>query len=125
MQFIPKNGGLPASGKIEEDRTFSLKSKTGEGAAPGEYKVRLEPSVELLTRKGRLTPKLPFASKYREYDGETGLMSTVRSEATQLEPFRFGRQVTSDCRWECCHAYPCAALSQLWPQRPPCWAPAE
>ena len=31
MQFIPKNGGLPASGKIEEDGTFSLKSKTGEG----------------------------------------------------------------------------------------------
>jgi len=88
VQFIPKDGGLPASGRIEEDGTFSLKSKTGEGAAPGEYKVRIEPSAERLARKGRVAPKLPFASKYREYDGETGLTATVRAEATQLEPFR-------------------------------------
>ena len=44
VQFIPKDGGLPASGRIEEDGTFTLRSKTGEGGAPGEYKVRIEPS---------------------------------------------------------------------------------
>jgi hypothetical protein len=89
VQFIPKRGGLPASGKIESDGTFTLKSlKTREGAAPGEYKVRIEPSSELLVKKGRKAQRLPFASKYREYDGETGLTATIPAEPTQLEPFR-------------------------------------
>jgi hypothetical protein len=89
VQFIPKEGGLPASGVIEADGTFSLKSlKTREGAAPGEYKVRIEPRAELRAKKGKTTKKLPFASKYREYDGETGLTATIKSEPTQLEPFR-------------------------------------
>jgi hypothetical protein len=89
VQFIPKEEGLPASGKIEADGTFSLKSlKSREGAAPGVYKVRIEPSSELLAKKGRTAPKLPFASKYREYDGETGLTATIKAEPMQLEPFR-------------------------------------
>ena len=88
VQFIPRQGGLPASGKIAADGAFSLKSKSREGAAPGEYKVRIEPSAELLARKGRAAPKLPFASRYREYDGETGLTATIKAEATELEPFR-------------------------------------
>ena len=88
VQFIPKEGGLPASGKIAQDGTFSLKSKTREGAAPGEYKVRIEPGSELLAKKGRSAPKLPFAAKYREYDGETGLTATIRAQPTELEPFR-------------------------------------
>jgi hypothetical protein len=88
VQFIPARGGLPASGRIDADGTFSLKSKSREGAAPGEYKVRIEPSAELLARKGKTGPKLPFASKYREYDGNTGLTATINAGATQLEPFR-------------------------------------
>jgi hypothetical protein len=88
VQFIPTRGGLPASGKIAADGTFSLKSKSRDGAAPGEYKVRIEPSSELLVRKGRTAPKLPFASKYREYDGNTGLTATISAGETQLEPFR-------------------------------------
>jgi hypothetical protein len=88
VQFLPKQGGLPASGKIEADGTFSLKSKTRDGAAPGEYRIRIEPSTELLVKKGRGTPKLPFASKYREYDGNTGLTATIHARETQLEPFR-------------------------------------
>ena len=88
VQFIPTKGGLPASGKIEDDGTFSLKSKSRDGAAAGEYKVRIEPRSELLARKGRATPKLPFAAKYREYDGNTGLTATVTSGENQLEPFR-------------------------------------
>jgi hypothetical protein len=88
VHFIPKQGGLPATGKIEADGTFSLKSKTREGAAPGEYKVRIEPSAKFLVKKGRAAPKLPFASKYREYDGNTGLTAIVNAGETQLEPFR-------------------------------------
>ena len=65
-----------------------MKTKSRDGAAPGEYKVRIEPSPELLAKKGRAAPKLPFAAKYREYDGETGLTATVKAGATQLEPFR-------------------------------------
>lgn len=88
VRFIPTQGGLPASGKIEADGTFSLKSKSRDGAAPGEYKVRIEPSAGLLARKGNAVPKLPFASKYREYDGNTGLTATVNAGETQLEPFQ-------------------------------------
>jgi hypothetical protein len=88
VHFIPKQGGWPASGRIEADGTFSLKSKTRDGAAPGEYKVRIEPAAELLARKGREAPKLPFASRYREYDGETGLTATIPAAATELGPFR-------------------------------------
>ena len=90
VQFIPARGGLPASGTIEIDGTFSLKSlKTREeGAAPSEYKVRIEPPSALLAKKGRTVPNLPFASRYREYDGATGLTATIKAEPTQLEPFR-------------------------------------
>ena len=90
VQFIPKLGGLPAYGTIGPDGTFSLQSlKSREGAAPGEYKVRIEPSSELrVKKKGKAAKKLPFASKYGEYDGETGLTATIKSEPTQLEPFR-------------------------------------
>jgi hypothetical protein len=88
IHFIPKRGGLLASGKIEPDGTFSLKSKTRDGAAPGEYKIRIEPSADLLAKKGRAVPKLPFAAKYREYDGNTGLAATIDAGPTQLEPFR-------------------------------------
>lgn len=89
VQFIPMEGGLPASGVIRPDGTFSLKSlKTRQGAAPGQYKVRIEPSAELRVKKGKTKKKLPFAPKYSEYDGETGLTATIKSAATQLEPFR-------------------------------------
>lgn len=75
VHFIPSRGGLTASGVIGTDGTFSLRSKGRSGAAPGEYKVRIEPKPELLARKGTAAPKLPFAARYREYDGETGLSS--------------------------------------------------
>ena len=88
VQFIPTRGGLPASGRIAADGTFALKSRSRDGAAPGDYKVRIEPSAELLARKGKAAPKLPFASKYREYDGNTGLTATINAGETQLEPFR-------------------------------------
>lgn len=89
VRFIPTQGGLPASGKIGADGTFVLRTASRDGAAPGEYNVRIEPSSVLLAKApGRAVPKLPFASKYREYDGNTGLTATIPSRETELEPFR-------------------------------------
>jgi hypothetical protein len=88
VQFIPSRGGLPATGKIGPDGVFSLRSKDREGAAPGEYKVRIEPPSQLLARKGKAAAKLPFAARYREYDGETGLTATIEAASTELPPFR-------------------------------------
>ncbi len=88
VRFIPKQSGLPATGKIAADGTFSLTTKTREGAAPGEYKVRIEPSPEMVSKKGGVVKKLPFAAKYRNYEGDTGLTATVEAGPTRLEPFR-------------------------------------
>lgn len=90
VQFIPESGGMLASGKIGPDGTFSLVSlDKREGAAPGPYKVRIEPSLEMTAPRGKSarTP-LPFATKYTDDDGETGLTATVKTEPTELEPFR-------------------------------------
>lgn len=90
VQFIPKVGGLPATGVVGPDGIFTLRSHKArdDGAAPGEYKVRVEPSSEYLVKKGRTSKKLPFAAKYREYDGETGLTATIRAEPTEIPPFK-------------------------------------
>ena len=88
VRFIPKYTGPPATGKIGVDGTFSLTTKTREGAAPGEYKVRIEPSPEMLSKKGWAVKKLPFAAKYRNYEGDTGLTATIDPRPTRLEPFR-------------------------------------
>src|SRR5271156_2155120 len=79
VHFIPKLSGLPATGKIGPDGTFSLTTKTHEGAAPGAYKVRIEPSAEMGPKKGGGVKKLPFATKYRNYEGDTGLTATVEA----------------------------------------------
>jgi hypothetical protein len=88
VRFIPIAGGSPATGKVRPDGTFSLTTKAREGAAPGEYKVRIEPSPELLSRKGGAARKVPFPARYRNYEGDTGLTATVERRATRLEPFR-------------------------------------
>ena len=88
VRFIPKGNGLPATGKIAADGTFSLTTKTREGAAPGEYKVRIEPSPEMVSKKGGAARKLPFAAKYRNYEGDSGLTATIDAGPTRLEPFR-------------------------------------
>jgi hypothetical protein len=89
VQFIPAPGGLLASGAIGKDGTFTLVSlDRREGAAPGAYKVRIEPTPEMTAPKGRKARILPFAERYRAEDGETGLIATVKAEPTELEPFR-------------------------------------
>jgi hypothetical protein len=88
VRFIPTQSGLAATGKIGPDGTFSLTTKTREGAAPGEYKVRIEPSAEMVSKKGGPVKKLPFAARYRNYEGDTGLTATIHSGPNQLEPLR-------------------------------------
>jgi hypothetical protein len=89
IQFIPKPGGMLAYGQIKPDGTFSLRSLDHrEGAQAGEYKVRIEPSLEMTAPKGKKRPVLPFAERYVAEDGETGLTAVVKAEPTDLEPFR-------------------------------------
>jgi hypothetical protein len=89
--FLPKQGGMTAHGEIGSDGTFSLKTADDrEGAPAGEYKVRIDPiSSTVSVKGGRLdTKNLPFPQSYLDEDGETGLVATVKTEATELEPFR-------------------------------------
>ena len=37
---------------------------------------------------GRVVGSLPFPAIYNEEDGDTGLTATVKTEPTQLEPFK-------------------------------------
>ncbi len=88
ITFVPK-GNLPLdpSGVIGPDGTFSLSTGgSGEGAPPGEYKVRVEaPQFQQAGRKSKRKPPFPF--KYRDEDS-SGLVVTVRAETNQLEPIR-------------------------------------
>jgi hypothetical protein len=91
--FLPKEGkGMTAHGDIGSDGTFTLKTADDrEGAVAGVYKVRIEPDVSVAktTKGGLLEAKnLPFPVDYMDEDGDTGLIATVKAEATQLEPFR-------------------------------------
>ena len=89
VNFVPKElGAMPATGEIGSDGTFSLKSADSrDGAAPGEYKVRVEASPSLMIQKGK-TKLPPFPAIYSDEEGDTGLTATVKSEPTQLEPFK-------------------------------------
>ena len=42
----------------------------------------------MLSKKGGAVKKLPFAAKYRNYEGDTGLTATIEAGPTRLEPFR-------------------------------------
>ena len=73
VQFIPKLGGLPAHGTIGPNGTFSLQSlKSREGAAPGEYKVRIEASSELRAREGKLPRSFHFPPSTASTMGRPG-----------------------------------------------------
>jgi len=89
VHFLPKEmGGMPASGDIGSDGSYTLKTADSrDGAAPGDYKVRIEPSADLKGTLGKPKP-LPFASSYTDIDGDTGLTATVKAEATTIPPFQ-------------------------------------
>ena len=93
VYFIPANDGLiSASGPIGSDGTFSLTTgESGEGAPPGDYKVRIEPErpKPAAGKSGQRIESFrpPFPSKYTDEDASE-LRVTVRAEPNQLEPFR-------------------------------------
>jgi len=93
VYFVPsKDSVLAATGKVGSDGTFKLATASmGEGAAPGEYKVRVEPDYESLPKTpGKVVgpaKNLPFPSKYTDEDG-SGLTATVKPQDNQLEPFQ-------------------------------------
>jgi hypothetical protein len=84
VTFVAQQGKLPeVSGVIQQDGSFALTTRSdGDGAAPGDYKVRIEPAG----RKNARTGKLSFPSKYVDEDS-SGLRVTVLPQANQLEPF--------------------------------------
>jgi hypothetical protein len=87
IYFVSKQGDLPVtpSGVIGPDGTFSLVTGgSGQGAPPGEYKVRIE-APQLQT--ARKTRKTQFPLRYNDEDS-SGLVITVRAETNQLEPIR-------------------------------------
>ncbi|MDR3634103.1 MAG: carboxypeptidase-like regulatory domain-containing protein [Isosphaeraceae bacterium] len=90
VYFVPKDGALTSEGKIGSDGTFALVTGgSGEGAPPGDYKVRVAPEdTSLLAGKKAAKGKaLPFPSKYLDEDS-SGLTATVKADPNQLEPFR-------------------------------------
>jgi hypothetical protein len=88
ISFVPK-GSLPVtpSAPIGSDGTFSLTTGgSGEGAPPGDYKVRIEaPQLQHAGPKFRKRPLFPF--KYTDEDS-SGLIITVRAETNRLDPIR-------------------------------------
>ena len=86
IYFVSK-GDLPVtpSSVIASDGTFSLVTGgSGEGAPPGDYKIRVEaPQLHTVQKSGK--PAFPL--KYNDEDS-SGLVITVRAETNQLEPIR-------------------------------------
>jgi len=86
VTFVPK-GDLPVtpSSVIASDGTFSLVTGgSGEGAPPGDYKIRVE-APQLPSAANSKKPPFPF--KYTDEDS-SGLVITVRADTNQLEPIR-------------------------------------
>jgi hypothetical protein len=86
VYFVPKGDlTITPSAQTGADGSFSVVTGgSGEGAPPGEYKVRIE-STEFRPAQKSKKPLFPF--KYTDEDS-SGLVVTVRAAANQLEPFR-------------------------------------
>ena len=90
VYFVPTDGAVTSEAKIGGDGGFALETGgSGEGAPPGQYKVRVEPEdTSLLAGKKAAKGKaLPFPAKYLDEDS-SGLTATVKADTNQLEPFR-------------------------------------
>lgn len=84
--FFPKQeAGTMVEASTDANGAFGV-----EGAAPGEYKIRIVPGGKYISKSlGRVDPKqLPFSPTYMDEDGNSGLTAVVKAEPTQLEPFR-------------------------------------
>jgi hypothetical protein len=86
ISFVPKGDlSVTPGGEIRPDGTFSIATGgSGDGAPPGEYKVRVEaPQLLQASKRSRGKPLIP--SKYNDEDS-SGLVITVRAEPNQLTP---------------------------------------
>ena len=90
IYFVSKDGPLSPEATIAPDGSFSLISgPSGEGAPPGNYKVRVEPAdpSQITTRLPTSRRKaLPFPSKYLDEDS-SGLNVAIKAQPNHLEPF--------------------------------------
>jgi len=86
--FEPKSDGAQsASGVIQPDGTFSLKTLSDKvGAAPGDYAVYIEAGDAVPVTKGK-RDNMPFPMKYTD-SGTSGLTVKVEPKVNELEPFR-------------------------------------
>jgi hypothetical protein len=84
VTFVGAQGLLPeVSGEIQQDGSFTLTTRSsGDGAVPGNYKVRIEPEG----RKNARTGKIGFPPKYVDEDS-SGIRVTVLPEPNRLDPF--------------------------------------
>jgi hypothetical protein len=90
VYFVPVNGTMAPEAEIGSDGSFELVTgRSGPGAPPGDYKVRIEPKDPTLMASSKRAgkAKLPFATKYLDEDSSE-LRVTVRAQANQLEPLR-------------------------------------
>jgi hypothetical protein len=78
---------LQAQGDIGPDGTFALATlQPGDGAAPGTYKVRIEPAaVDVTAPKAAKAPKI--AARYTDEDS-SGLVVTIDANTSELEPIK-------------------------------------
>jgi hypothetical protein len=90
--FMPKKlGGVTSIGKIGADGTYTLSTSDGrEGAAEGEYRVRVEPDEAIFSKRTKTgsLKNLPFPASYMDEDGDTGLTASVKPSENQLEPLK-------------------------------------
>ena len=92
VEFIPVKGGMPASGDVGADGSFSLKTGSGQQGSSGR---RLQGPARADDAAPRRRPArrlaFPFPGKYADEDANTGLTATVKAEPTTLEPFKLSR----------------------------------
>ncbi|WP_165219586.1 hypothetical protein [Aquisphaera insulae] len=77
--LIPaESGGIEASGQIQADGTFRPESLGLDGAAPGDYKVKLaaEPPATTKTARKKAAAAPTIAAKYLD-ENSSGLSATV------------------------------------------------
>jgi hypothetical protein len=86
--FVPQEQpGLYATSPIGPDGSFELSTlKPGDGAAPGKYKVRVEPDLAAVAGRSGLR-KIRYPARYSDEDS-SGLFVTVKAESNQLDPIR-------------------------------------
>jgi hypothetical protein len=80
VEFDPVQGKEGARGEIGPDGSFRLGThRPGDGAAPGEYRVSIQPPVADLDRRGkRVLPR-----RYEDFK-TSGLRVTVRPEPNRV-----------------------------------------